>query len=67
VPYVEAHHVTPVSERQIGSLATSNILTVCANHHRQKQYGKVQVDILENESAIEFDAQTIAIRRFSAF
>jgi hypothetical protein len=29
--YVEAHHVTPVSKQQIGSLAASNIMTLCPN------------------------------------
>jgi hypothetical protein len=67
VPYVEAHHVTPVSERQIGSLAASNILTVCANHHRQLHFGTVKVAILETEFAIVIDEQAITIRRFSAF
>lgn len=67
VPYVEAHHVTPVSELQIGSLAASNILSVCANHHRQMHYGNVQVNILEAEFAIVIDEQAITIRRFSAF
>ncbi len=67
VPYVEAHHVTPVSERQIGSLAASNILTVCANHHRQLHFGTVKVAILETEFAIAIDEQAITIKRFSAF
>jgi hypothetical protein len=38
-PYVEAHHVMSVSERMPGTLAPSNIITVCANHHRQLHYG----------------------------
>ena len=45
LPYLEAHHVIPVSELQIGSLAASNIVTLCANHHRQMHYGNVSVEI----------------------
>src|SRR5215203_2559067 len=37
--YVEAHHVMPVSTKEIGSLSASNVMTVCANHHRQLHYG----------------------------
>jgi len=46
-PYVEAHHVMPVSQREIGSLAGSNVMTLCANHHRQMHYGGIIVDIAE--------------------
>jgi hypothetical protein len=31
-PYVEAHHVTPVSKQEIGTLAASNIMTLCPNN-----------------------------------
>lgn len=44
-PYVEAHHVMPVSTKQVGSLWASNVMTVCANHHRQLHYGGIQVSI----------------------
>ncbi|MGE3335755.1 MAG: HNH endonuclease [Rhodospirillaceae bacterium] len=40
-PYVEAHHVVPVSSGRAGTLDPSNIITVCANHHRQLHYGGV--------------------------
>lgn len=50
-PYVEAHHVMPVSKKEIGSLAASNIMTVCANHHRQMHYGGIAVVV----SAMTFD------------
>lgn len=49
--YVEAHHVMPVSKREIGSLAASNVMTLCANHHRQMHYGGIDVVI----SATTFD------------
>lgn len=63
VPYVEAHHVVPVSDLQIGSLAATNILTVCANHHRQLHYGNVSVEIRELDFAIDIDGQRILVRR----
>jgi predicted HNH restriction endonuclease len=64
--YVEAHHVMPVSELQIGSLAASNIMVVCANHHRQMHYGGINVQI--GDAAFEFliDEQPIKIPRFLA-
>jgi hypothetical protein len=42
-PYVEAHHVMFVSERTPGTLAPSNVITVCANHHRQLHYGNSEL------------------------
>ncbi len=65
VPYVEAHHVTPVSEMQIGSLAASNIMTVCANHHRQLHYGDVSVEICDKTFEITIDDHPISVERFS--
>jgi predicted HNH restriction endonuclease len=65
VPYVEAHHVTPVSELQIGSLAASNILTLCANHHRQMHYGDVSVEIHDKLFVILFEGQQIILQRMS--
>jgi len=41
--YVESHHIIPVSELEQGSLGTLNLLTVCANHHRQLHYGDVKI------------------------
>ncbi|MDR4928275.1 EVE domain-containing protein [Peribacillus simplex] len=42
--YVETHHVIPVSELQAGSLSANNLITVCANHHRQLHYGNVELN-----------------------
>ncbi|WP_145279531.1 hypothetical protein [Tautonia plasticadhaerens] len=50
-PYVEAHHVTFVSRLEPGSLGPSNIITVCADHHRQLHYGIVE---LAKDTAEEF-------------
>ncbi len=65
IPYVEAHHVTPVAELQIGSLAASNIMTLCANHHRQLHYGDVAVVIEESTFIVNLDGQTISLARAS--
>jgi predicted HNH restriction endonuclease len=44
-PYVEAHHVMPISKKEVGSLAASNVMTLCANHHRQIHYGGIDIVI----------------------
>ncbi len=62
-PYVEAHHVMPVSRREVGSLALSNVMTVCANHHRQLHYGEVAVAIGDQIFEIEIDGRCLAIDR----
>jgi 5-methylcytosine-specific restriction enzyme A len=60
IPYIETHHVIPVSEMQRSSLEITNLLTVCANHHRQFHFGKV--NILENtEEYFKFDFDGINI------
>jgi hypothetical protein len=63
VHYVEAHHVTPVSLRQVGSLAASNIMTVCPNHHRQLHYGDVTVSIATATFDLVIDGQAVTVRR----
>jgi predicted HNH restriction endonuclease len=58
-PYIEAHHVMPVSTKEVGSLAASNVMTVCANHHRQLHYGEIDVTI--TEKTFEFVLATIPV------
>lgn len=62
-PYVEAHHVMPVSAGQAGSLGASNILTACANHHRQIHYGGAKVSITPATFDIILDGTTFQIPR----
>lgn len=62
-PYVEAHHVMPVSRGEIGSLAASNILTACPNHHRQLHFGQVEVCITPLTFEITLDGQRLSVRR----
>lgn len=42
-PYVEAHHVDQVANLAVGALGLANIITLCANHHRQMHYGNVDL------------------------
>ncbi len=41
--YIETHHIIPVSNLEKGSLSVANLITVCANHHRQFHYGNVEI------------------------
>jgi predicted HNH restriction endonuclease len=63
--YVEAHHVMPVSALEIGSLAASNVMVVCANHHRQMHYGGVEVRVRETTFEFSLDNVPLKIHRFS--
>lgn len=63
-PYVEAHHATPVSELEVGSLSATNIMIVCANHHRQMHYGNVIVERTPTEFILTIDGRTLSIKRF---
>ncbi|NTI62366.1 hypothetical protein G6L85_12710 [Agrobacterium rhizogenes] len=62
-PYVEAHHVTPVSTQEIGSLSATNIVTLCANHHRELHYGDASVTIGEREFFFVIAGQSVVIPR----
>ena len=63
--YVEAHHATPVSELELGTLSATNIMILCANHHRQMHYGQTALDREKHEFVIELDGQTVRIKRFA--
>ncbi len=65
-PYVEAHHVMPVAKKEIGSLAASNIITVCANHHRQAHYGDIEVVIGERGFDLVVDGKLVQVPRFES-
>jgi predicted HNH restriction endonuclease/predicted RNA-binding protein with PUA-like domain len=62
-PYVEAHHVMPVATKQIGTLSASNVMTVCANHHRQLHYGGIEVRINPKTFECEIGGISITIQR----
>jgi predicted RNA-binding protein with PUA-like domain len=64
-PYVEAHHVMPVAKQQIGSLAASNVLTLCANHHREVHFSVVDVFTHADVFEIRIEGQCLRIPRFT--
>ncbi|MEM1118852.1 MAG: HNH endonuclease [Bacteroidota bacterium] len=62
--YVETHHVEQVSKLKKGSLGIENLITVCANHHRQLHYGNSFV--IKNDSKVfvfEIDGQEIEVQK----
>jgi predicted HNH restriction endonuclease len=61
--YVEAHHVMPVSTLQAGTLRASNIMSLCANHHRQMHYGSTQVIIGEDSFEVILDEEILRIQK----
>jgi hypothetical protein len=63
-PYVEAHHATPVSAMEVGSLSATNVMILCANHHRQMHYGRAIIERTATEFVLRIDGQDIRIRRF---
>ncbi|PBB35914.1 EVE domain-containing protein [Mesorhizobium sp. WSM3882] len=62
-PYVEAHHVMPVHRKEIGSLSAANIVTLCANHHREVHYGDVDFAIGDQHFAFTIDGKDVTIPR----
>jgi len=64
-PYVEAHHVMPVSKKQIGSLSASNIVTLCPNHHRQVHFGCIEVGTEETAFVLSVDSKKVRIARLA--
>lgn len=49
VPYVEAHHVMPVSTLGDDVLGPRNVITVCPNHHRELHLGRATSTDLGDE------------------
>ncbi len=62
-PYVEAHHVMPVWKKEIGSLSASNVMTLCANHHREVHYGDVQVTISDSTFDVLIAGKVYQLKR----
>ncbi len=60
--YIETHHVIPVSEK--GSLGIANLITLCANHHRQMHYGNVELlEDTEKYFKFKIDGKQIIIEK----
>jgi len=53
----------PVAQPQIGSLSASNIMTLCANHHREMHYGRVDVVITEKSFNLTIGGKTLRVPR----
>ena len=64
-PYVEAHHVMPVSKKEVGSLSASNVMTLCANHHREMHYGEIDVVVNSTTFDVDIDGTSVSIPRLS--
>jgi hypothetical protein len=65
-PYVEVHHVIPVANLHVGTLGPSNLITVCANHHRQLHYGNVGlVDNNPSEFVFRIDGNIVRVCKLS--
>lgn len=64
--YVETHHVEQVSTLKKGVLSVSNLMTVCANHHRQLHYGQSEI-ISQTEKYFTFkiDKKTIRVPKIN--
>lgn len=61
--YVEAHHVMPVHRKELGSLSAANIVTLCANHHREVHYGDVDCAIGEQHFTFTIEGKDVTIPR----
>jgi hypothetical protein len=56
----------PVSTKGLGTLAPSNVMTVCANHHRQMHYGGIHVTISEKFFEFTIDTKSLKVARFGS-
>lgn len=64
ISYIEAHHVEPVSTGKTGVLSINNIITVCANHHRQLHYGNSRVEETTSDYfKFRIDDQTFIVNK----
>lgn len=64
--YIEAHHVEPVSSKKEGVLSMANIITVCANHHRQLHYGNAYLSSDNGDSfTFNIEKQNFQIEKAS--
>jgi hypothetical protein len=64
VHYIETHHINQVSNLTQGSLGYLNLLTVCANHHRQFHYGNITTgNNTRNELNIVINGENIKLKK----
>jgi 5-methylcytosine-specific restriction endonuclease McrA len=63
-PYAEAHHVVPLQKLESGSLASQNVICLCANCHRKMHYGNVELAAATSDSiTFEVNGDRITIQR----
>ncbi|TIP06444.1 MAG: HNH endonuclease [Mesorhizobium sp.] len=61
-PFAEAHHVQPVSLLMAGTLAASNVMVLCPNHHRQAHLGNFEVlEDGRHQWRISIDGRVLAL------
>ncbi|MBA4806675.1 hypothetical protein [Brevundimonas sp.] len=53
------------SALEVGSLSASNIMILCANHHRQMHYGTIELERDEQEFIVKLDGEAVRIKRFA--
>ena len=64
--YIETHHVEPVSTLKVGVLSIANLMTVCANHHRQLHYGNSTIlEDADKHFRLTIDEETITINKIN--
>lgn len=65
--YIETHHVEPVSTIKTGVLSITNLMTVCANHHRQLHFGNVELaENSDRQFVFYIDNRKVEIDKISA-
>ena len=62
--YIETHHIIPVANLTQGTLGISNLISVCANHHRQFHYGDIKIiENTNNKLTISIGGQAITVKK----
>ena len=62
-PYAEAHHIIPLGEG--GDDTEDNIVSICANHHRQIHLGDVYPAIIyEDKFILIMDGKELSLKRW---
>ncbi|MEI8045829.1 MAG: HNH endonuclease [Bacteroidota bacterium] len=65
--YIEVHHIIPVPEQIEVSTSSANLITVCANHHRQLHYGKSFIqEITDRKVVFSIDNKLCDIKKLSS-
>ncbi|GJD39929.1 hypothetical protein [Methylobacterium bullatum] len=60
---IEAHRVMPILALEVGSLAASHDMMLCANHHQDIDYGSVRLMVLDEISQASINGQVFTMIR----